>query len=83
MARKGERPQMMRVNSTEDLIDELDMLRAYGVSVSEAAYVQARQADIRLYSLLDRREAALLVLRRAASLPVGKDAGSNRNRPEA
>lgn len=83
MARKGERPQMMRVNSTEDLIDELDMLRAYGVSVSEAAYVQARQADIRLYSLLDRREAALLVLRRAASFPAGKDTGSSRNRPEA
>jgi hypothetical protein len=58
---------MVRVNSTEDLIDELDALRAYGVSVSDAAYAQARQADIRLFSLLDRREAALLVLRRAAS----------------
>ncbi len=61
---------MMRVNSTEDLINELDMLRAYGVSVSEAAYAQARQADIRLYSLLDRRDAALLVLRRASSAPT-------------
>ncbi len=61
---------MMRVNSTEDLINELDMLRAYGVSVSEAAYAQARQADIRLYSLLDRRDAALLVLRRASCAPT-------------
>lgn len=83
IARKGEQTQMMRVNSTEDLIDELDMLRAYGVSVSEAAYAQARQVDIRLYSLLDRREAALLVLRRAASLPTGKDPRPNRNRPDA
>ncbi len=74
---------MMRVNSTEDLIDELDMLRAYGVSVSEAAYAQARQVDIRLYSLLDRREAALLVLRRASSFPTAKSARSNRDRPEA
>lgn len=72
---------MMRVNSTEDLIDELDMLRAYGVSVSEAAYAQARQADIRLYSLLDRREAALLVLRRAASFPTLKAPRSNGGRP--
>ncbi len=63
--------QIMRVNSTEDLIDELDLLRAYGVSVSDAAYLHARQADIRLFSLLDRREAALLVLRRAASFPTG------------
>ena len=62
---------MMRVKCTEDLIDELDVLRAYGVSVPDAAYVQARQADIRLYSLLDRREAALLVLRRAAASPLG------------
>ncbi len=60
---------MMRVKSIEDLIDELDSLRAYGVSVSEAAYAQARQADIRLYSLLGRREAALLVLRRASTSP--------------
>ncbi len=74
---------MMRVNSTEDLIDELDMLRAYGVSVSEAAYAQARQVDIRLYSLLDRREAALLVLRRAASFPTTNPARSNQDRPEA
>ncbi len=74
---------MMRVNSTEDLINELDMLRAYGVSVSEAAYAQARQADIRLYSLLDRREAALLVLRRAASSPTVKAPRSTRGRPEA
>ncbi len=73
---------MMRVNSTDDLIDELDMLRAYGVSVSEAAYAQARQVDIRLYSLLDRREAALLVLRRAASFPTAKSSRPNRDRPE-
>lgn len=63
---------MMRVKSTEDLIDELDMLRAYGVSVSDAAYAQARQVDIRLFSLLDRREAALLVLRRASAMPAPK-----------
>ena len=63
---------MMRVKSTEDLIDELDTLRAYGVSVSDAAYAQARQVDIRLFSLLDRREAALLVLRRASSTPAPK-----------
>ncbi len=65
---------MMHVNCIEDLIDELDILRAYGVSVSEAAYTQARQADIRLYSLLGRREAALLVLRRASLSPIGKAA---------
>lgn len=66
---------MPGVNSTEDLIDELDALRAYGVSVSDAAYAQARQADIRLFSLLDRREAALLVLRRAASSAPGERLG--------
>ncbi len=65
---------MMRVKSTEDLIDELDTLRAYSVSVSDAAYAQARQVDIRLFSLLDRREAALLVLRRASSTPAPKSA---------
>lgn len=58
---------MSRVSSIDDLLDELDMLRAYGVSVSDAVYAHARQVDIRLYSLLDRRDAALLVLRRAAS----------------
>lgn len=57
---------MTRVTRIEDLIDELDQLRAYGVPVSEATYAHAKQADIRLLSLLDRREAALLVLRRAA-----------------
>ena len=67
---------MMRVKSTDDLIDELDVLRAYGVSVSDAAYAQARQADIRLFSLLDRREAALLVLRRASSMPALRAAGA-------
>ena len=73
---------MNRIHSIDDLIDELDMLRAYGVSVSEAAYAQARQVDIRLYSLLDRREAALLVLRRAASFPTARSPRSNRDRPE-
>lgn len=58
---------MNRVTCVDDLIDELDMLRAYGVSVSDAAYAHAKQADIRLFSLLERRDAALLVLRRAAS----------------
>lgn len=58
---------MSEVKCTEDLIDELDMLRAYGVRVSDAAYLHARAADIRLFSLLDRRDAALLILRRAAS----------------
>lgn len=58
---------MSRVKSIDDLIDELDQLRAYGVTVSDAAYAHAKQADIRLYSLLDRRDAALLVLRRATS----------------
>ncbi len=58
---------MRHVNCTEDLIDELNMLRAYGVSVSEAAYLHARAADIRLFSLLDRRDAALLILRRASA----------------
>ncbi len=67
---------MMRVNSTDDLIDELDVLRAYGVSVSDAAYAQARQADIRLFSLLDRREAALLLLRRASSMPTVRAGGA-------
>ncbi len=59
---------MNHVNSIDDLIYELDMLRAYGVSVSAAAYAHAKQADIRLYSLLERRDAALLILRRASSV---------------
>jgi hypothetical protein len=58
---------MNSVTSVDDLIEELDVLRAYGVSVSDAVYAHAKQADLRLYSLLDRRDAALLVLRRAAS----------------
>ncbi len=58
---------MRQVNCTEDLINELDMLRAYGMSVSDAAYLHAREADIRLFSLLNRRDAALLILRRAAA----------------
>ena len=58
---------MNRIHSIDDLIDELDMLRAYGVSVSDAVYSHARQVDLRLYSLLDRRDAALLLLRRAGS----------------
>lgn len=57
---------MTRISCIEDLIDELDQLRAYGVAVSEASYHHARQADIRLLSLLDRREAALLILRRTS-----------------
>ena len=61
---------MNRIHSIDDLIDELDMLRAYGVSVSDAVYAHAKQVDLRLYSLLDRRDAALLVLRRAASQPA-------------
>lgn len=63
---------MAYVRSTEDLIEELDMLRACGVTVSEAAYAAARSADMRLLSLLERRDAALLVLRRASSLRVSK-----------
>lgn len=62
----------MRVTSIDDLIAELDLLRTYGVSVSEMAYAHARQADIRLFSLLERRDAALLILRRAASLLPGQ-----------
>ena len=62
---------MSRVTSIDDLIEELDVLRAYGVSVSDAVYAQAKQADLRLYSLLDRRDAALLVLRNAASAVRG------------
>lgn len=58
---------MNRVTCVDDLIDELDVLRAYGVSVSDAAYAHAKQADIRLFSLLERRDAALLVLRRAGA----------------
>lgn len=58
---------MSRVTSVDDLIAELDVLRAYGVSVSDSVYAHAKQADIRIYSLLERRDAALLVLRRAAS----------------
>lgn len=57
---------MNRVTSIDDLIDELDTLCAYGVSVSNAAYAQARQADIRIYALLEKRDAALLLLRRSA-----------------
>ncbi len=63
---------MTLVTRIEDLIDELDQLRAYGVPVSEATYTHARQADIRLLSLLDRREAALLILRRAAPQSASK-----------
>ncbi len=59
---------MTLLTSVDDLIDELDLLRAYGVSVSDAAYAQAKRIDIRLYALLDRRDAALLVLRRASTL---------------
>lgn len=58
---------MTRVTSIDDLIDELNLLRAYGVTVSDAAYAHAKQADIRLYALLDRRDAALLILRRASA----------------
>ena len=58
---------MNQIRSIDDLIDELDMLRAYGVSVSDAVYAHAKQVDLRLYSLLDRRDAALLLLRRASS----------------
>lgn len=59
--------QIQCLNSAEDLINELDRLKAYGITVPTAAYVHARQADIRLLSLLCPRDAALLVLRRAAS----------------
>ncbi len=62
---------MSRVTSIDDLIEELDVLRAYGVSVSDAVYAQAKQADLRLYSLLDRRDAALMVLRNASSAVRG------------
>ena len=62
---------MSRVTSIDDLIEELDVLRAYGVSVSDTVYAQAKQADLRLYSLLDRRDAALMVLRNAASAVRG------------
>ncbi|MCM0045720.1 MAG: hypothetical protein NBV65_13975 [Burkholderiaceae bacterium] len=58
---------MQLLNSTEDLIDELDKLKAYGITVPAAAYAHARQVDIRLLALLGRRDAALLVLRRAES----------------
>jgi hypothetical protein len=58
---------MTQLTSVDELIDELDLLRAYGVSVSDAAYAHAKLVDIRLYSLLERRDAALLVLRRATS----------------
>lgn len=57
---------MNHVTCVADLIAELDRLRMYGVSVPDAAYRHAEQADLRLYSLLERRDAALLVLRRAA-----------------
>ncbi len=69
----------MKLSSIEELIDELDTLRHYGVSVPEAVYVQARQADVRLLSLLDRREAALLILRRTAFMPSGSAARKHRN----
>lgn len=59
--------QLQPLSSTEDLISELDRLKAYGITVPMAAYVHARHVDIRLLSLLGRRDAALLVLRRAES----------------
>lgn len=58
---------MSLLNSAQDLIDELDKLKAYGVTVPAAAYEHIRQADLRLLSLLGRRDAALLILRRAES----------------
>lgn len=58
---------MKQVNCTEDLIDELNALRACGVRVSDAACLHAYEADITLFSLLGRHDAALLILRRAAS----------------
>lgn len=60
--------QRQLLSSAEELISELDRLKAYGITVPTAAYAHARQVDIRLLSLLDRRDAALLVLRRAESL---------------
>ncbi|CAM8659352.1 hypothetical protein MCEMAEM21_00376 [Oxalobacteraceae bacterium] len=59
-------------HTADDLIMELDSLRAYGVSVSDAAYTHVKVADLRLLSLLDRRDAALLILRRASSQPLPK-----------
>lgn len=61
------------LNSAQDLIDELDKLKAYGVTVPAAAYEHAHQVDMRLLSLLGRRDAALLVLRRAGSRPISPD----------
>ena len=69
MKKKNPRDCMDRVTSVDDLVGELDVLRRYGVSVSAAAYAHARQADIRLFALLERRDAALLVLRRASASP--------------
>lgn len=57
----------MYVHSTDDLIRELDSLKAFGVTVSDAAYAHAKDIDLRLLSLLDSRDAALLILRRASS----------------
>ena len=57
------------MHSVDDLIKELDMLKAFGVTVSDAAYAHAKGIDLRLLSLLNRRDAALLVLRRASTLP--------------
>ncbi len=57
-----------RLNFRQDVIRELDQLKSYGVTVSEAAYTHARQTDIRLLSLLEPRDAALLLLRRSTRL---------------
>ncbi len=71
-ANPDEKIHMHYEHSAEDLIRELDSLRAYGVTVSDAAYVHAKDVDLRLLSLLDRRDAALLILRRASAQPWPK-----------
>lgn len=67
------------MNSAQDLIDELDKLKAYGVTVPAAAYEHAHQVDMRLLSLLGRRDAALLILRRAESRPGSLDRSPRRD----
>lgn len=50
----------------DELIEELYLLRTYGVGVSDAVFDLARQADLRLYGSLGRQEAAMQLIRQCA-----------------
>jgi len=55
----------------DDLVEELYLLRTYGVGVSDAAFDLARRADLRLYAPLGRQEAAMQLIRESAYRAAG------------